>query len=145
MSSLVKMLRAARASKREQRRKADAALAASDLLQVLAVEKGSRRKCSQCLELIGSLVVAGTRQLHAIHEPNTHNMVIPRGIVKNGRETMNRRTRRNTGFQGATGHARRSQPELPRQMKSRFVPVKVGMPVSVASVTAAPAPVPSAS
>lgn len=116
MSSQVKMLRAARAPKSAPTRKADAALAASDLLQVLAVEKGSRRKCSQCLELIGSFVVAGTSRLHAIHEPNTRNMVIARGIVKNGRETMNRRTGRNTG------DFRRSRPCPP--VATRGFPVR---------------------
>jgi hypothetical protein len=72
-------------------------------------------------------------------------MGITRGIVKNGSETMNRHIRGNTGISGAAGDARPAQRELPRQMKSRFAPVKVGMPVNVAIVTAAPAPLPSAS
>jgi len=87
----------------------------------------------------------GYSRLHAIPEPNALNMGITRGIVKNGGKIMNRRIRRNTGISGAAGDARRPQRKLPRQMKSRFAPVKVGMPVNVASVTAAPAPLPSAS
>jgi hypothetical protein len=67
---------------------------------VLAVEKGSRRKCSRFLELIGFTRRGNTCRPHAIYEPNTSNMVIGRGIVKHGRGDERVSA---GGFQGAAG------------------------------------------
>jgi hypothetical protein len=96
--------------------KADAALAGGDPPQqrilVLAVEKGSRRKCSQCPELIDSFVVAGNCRLHAKYEPNTCNMGMARGIVKHG----NGRARRNApGSKAQLALPADRNEELPRQ------------------------------